>query len=350
MKGSFKMTDMRAIGVTRYRPIEDPESFTTFFEPKSTPTNHDLLVKIIATSVNPVDTGVRQGIQTPLKQPKVLGWDAYGTVEATGEAVSLFQPGDRVMYAGSFIRPGTDSEYQLVDERIVGHAPKHLKPAEIAAMPLTSLTAWEALFEQLHIPVDNAAETHGKTILIINGAGGVGSVATQLARMAGLKVIATASRPETIAWTKAHGANEVVNHRQDLVQQVRDLGVTFVDYILELSDLNQHWHEITELIAPSGHIVSITGSDQPIDLRALKQKRATFAWEWMYTKSYYQTADMISQHKILEQVSQLLDSGQLRSTLTKTLFPINADNLRAAHRLVESHHMMGKVVITNEHE
>lgn len=344
------MTDMRAIGVTQYRPIADPKSFTTFFEPKPTPTKHDLLVKIIATSVNPVDTGVRQGIQDPLDQPKVLGWDAYGTVETTGEAVNLFQPGDRVFYAGSFIRPGTDSEYQLVDERLVGHAPKNLKPAEIAAMPLTSLTAWEALFEQLGLPLTPDAEPAPKTILIINGAGGVGSVATQLAHLAGLKVIATASRPETIAWTKAHGADAVVNHRQDLVRQVSDLGYQYVDYILELSDLNQHWQEITALIAPSGHIVSITGSDQPLDLRALKQKRATFAWEWMYTKSYYQTADMISQHEILEQISQFLDNGKLQSTLTKTLHPIDAANLRAAHQLVESHHMMGKVVLTNELE
>lgn len=342
------MTDMRAIGVTQYYPIEDPKSLTTFFEPKPTPTDHDLLVKIVATSVNPVDTGVRQGIKTPLARPKVLGWDAYGTVEATGEAVSLFQPGDRVFYAGSFIRPGTDSECQLVDERIVGHAPKTLKPAEIAAMPLTSLTAWEALFEQLGIPRDDTSENREKTILIINGAGGVGSVATQLAQSVGLHVIATASRPETIAWTKAHGANDVVNHRKDLVQQVRDLGCHDVDYILELSNLNQHWHEIAELIAPSGHIVSITGSDHPVDLRALKQKRATFAWEWMYTKSYYQTADMTSQHDILERIGQLLDNGELQSTLTKTLQPINADNLRSAHQLVESHHMMGKVVITNE--
>ncbi|WP_125579928.1 zinc-binding alcohol dehydrogenase family protein [Levilactobacillus cerevisiae] len=341
------MTDMRAIGFTQNLPITDENSFLEFFEPQPTPAGHDLLVKIIATSVNPVDTAVRRGTHTTLPQPKVLGFDAYGTVEAVGDAVSLFQPGDRVWYAGSFKRPGTDSEYHLVDERIVGNAPKSLSAAEMAAMPLTSLTAWEALFEQMPLAPDQPKENAGKTILIINGAGGVGSMATQLAHLAGLTVIATASRPETIAWTREHGADAVVNHREDLVPQVHALGYPTVDYILELSNLNQHWSEIVSLIAPSGHIVSITGSDSPIDLRALKQKRATFAWEWMYTKSFFGTPDMISQHIILNRVADLVDAGDLRTTLTKTLTPINAANLRAAHELVESNRMIGKVVLTN---
>ncbi|MCH5463582.1 zinc-binding alcohol dehydrogenase family protein [Levilactobacillus tujiorum] len=342
------MSDMRAIGFTQHLPIENEKSFFEFLEPKPTPTGHDILVKVQATSVNPVDTGVRRQTSGTLPSPKVIGWDAYGTVVAVGDAVTLFQPGDRVFYAGSFKRPGTDSEYHLVDERIVGHAPTQLSPAKIAAMPLTSLTAWEALFEQLTIASNDPASNSGKTILIINGAGGVGSVATQLAHLAGLTVIATASRPETIAWTKAHGADMVANHRKNLIDEVRTLGYTTVDYILELSNLNQHWQEIVALIKPSGHIASITGSDQPLDLRALKQKRATFAWEWMYTKSFYETADMISQHIILEQIRQLLDNGQLQSTLTQTFTPINASNLRAAHALVESNRMIGKVVLTNE--
>lgn len=341
------MPDMRAIGFTEKLPIENEKSLITFFEPRPTPSGHDLLVNVQATSVNPVDTSVRRGTTGTLTTPKVIGWDAYGTVTAVGEAVTLFHPGDRVFYAGSFKRPGTDSEYQLVDERLVGHAPTTLSPAEIAAMPLTALTAWEALFEQLGIAMDPVVNA-GKTILIINGAGGVGSTATQLAHLAGLTVIATASRPETIAWTRAHGADAVANHRKDLVTEVHALGYPTVDYILELSNLNQHWAEIVALIKPSGHIVSITGSDQPIDLRALKQKRATFAWEWMYTKSYFETADMISQHEILEKVSALLDSGQLQSTVTKTFTPINAANLRAAHALVEANRMIGKVVLANE--
>ncbi len=341
------MSDMRAIGFTQNLPIENEKSFFEFFTPKPTPTGHNILIKVQATSVNPVDTGVRRGTQGVLATPKVIGWDAYGTVDAVGDAVSLFQPGDRVFYAGSFKRAGSDSEYHLVDERIVGHAPTSLSPAEIAAMPLTSLTAWEALFEQMPIDFDHTQNNAGKTVLIINGAGGVGSTATQLAHLAGLTVIATASRPETIAWTKAHGADAVVNHRKNLVDEVHALGYATVDYILELSNLNQHWTEIVALIAPSGHIVSITGNDQPIDLRALKQKRATFAWEWMYTKSFFETPDMISQHAILERVRDLLDTGQLKSTLTKTFTPINAANLRAAHALVEANRMIGKVVLTN---
>lgn len=341
------MTDMRAIGFTQNLPITDEKSFIEFFQPKPTPTGHDILVKVVATSVNPVDTAVRRGTHDVLSQPKVIGFDAYGIVDAVGDAVSLFHPGDRVWYAGSFKRPGTDSEYHLVDERIVAPAPRTLSPAEAAAMPLTSLTAWEALFEQLPLSFDTPKTNAGKTILIINGAGGVGSMATQLAHLAGLTVIATASRPETIAWTQAHGADHVVNHRENLVPQVQALGYPTVDYILELSNLNQHWPEIVSLIKPSGAIVSITGSETPIDLRALKQKRATFAWEWMFTKSFFGTSDMISQHDILTQVAKLVDAGQLESTLTKTLTPINANNLRTAHELVESNRMIGKVVLTN---
>lgn len=341
------MTDMRAIGFTQNLPITDEHSFLEFFEPQPTPTGHDILVKIVATSVNPVDTAVRRGTTETLAQPKVVGYDAYGIVDAVGDAVSLFHPGDRVRYAGSFKRPGTDSEYHLVDERIVGPAPQSLNPAQAAAMPLTALTAWEALFEQMHLSIDTPKANAGKTILIINGAGGVGSMATQLAHLAGLTVIATASRPETIAWTQAHGADQVVNHRQDLVPQVQALGYPTVDYILELSNLNQHWPEITSLIRPSGTIVSITGSDTPIDLRALKQKRATFAWEWMFTKSFFGTPDMLSQHDTLTRVAQLVDAGDLVTTLTKTLSPINATNLRQAHELVESNRMIGKVVLTN---
>ncbi|MFC6260270.1 zinc-binding alcohol dehydrogenase family protein [Levilactobacillus fujinensis] len=342
------MTDMRAIGFTQNLPLTDEKSFIEFFEPKPTPTGHDILVKVIATSVNPVDTGVRRGTQPPLKTPKVIGWDAYGSIEAVGDAVTLFHPGDRVFYAGSFKRPGTDSEYHLVDERIVGHAPTSLTAAQIAAVPLTSLTAWEALFEQMHLSIDDSAANAGKTLLVINGAGGVGSMATQLAHLAGLTVIATASRPETIAWTRDHGADAVVNHREDLVSQVKALGYPTIDYILELSNLNQHWNEIVSLIAPSGTIVSVTGNDTPIDLRALKQKRATFSWEWMYTKSFFETPDMITQHQILERIRELLDADKLKSTLTKTFTPISPDNLRAAHALVESNRMIGKVVITNE--
>ena len=339
---------MKAIGFKKHLKIDDPESLIDFEMKKPTAKGHDLLVKVNAVSVNPVDIGVRKGGHSVLKTPKVIGWDACGVVEEVGSKVSLFKPGDRVFYAGSFIRSGSDGEYQLVDERIVGHAPETLKDNEAAAMPLTSLTAYKALFEQMVLTrnQENKNNQH-KTILIINGAGGVGSVATQLAHLAGLTVIATASRPDSIKWTQDHGADYVVNHREDLVKQVRKLGFKYVDYILELKDLDGHWKEMCELIKPEGHIVSITENHRPINLRLLTKKKAHFSWEWMYTKSYYQTDDMITQHDILDKIAQMLDSGKLRCTMTKSLTPLNATNLRKAHKLVESGHMTGKVVVSD---
>lgn len=339
---------MKAIGFKKHLKIDDPESLIDFEMKKPIAKRHDLLVKVNAVSVNPVDVGVRKGGHSVLKTPKVIGWDACGVVEEVGSKVSLFKPGDRVFYAGSFIRSGSDSEYQLVDERIVGHAPETLKDNEAAAMPLTSLTAYEALFEQMDLTwnQENKNNQH-KTILIINGAGGVGSVATQLAHLAGLTVIATASRPDSIKWTQDHGADYVVNHREDLVKQVRKLGFKYVDYILELKDLDGHWKEMCELVKPEGHIVSITENHRPINLRLLTKKKAHFSWEWMYTKSYYQTDDMITQHDILDKIAQMLDSGKLRCTMTKSLTPLNATNLRKAHKLVESGHMTGKVVVSD---
>jgi zinc-binding alcohol dehydrogenase family protein len=341
------MPQMKAIGFTQHLPISDPNSFQTFTEEIPTPKNHDLLVKVIATSVNPVDIGVRSHGRGTLKQPKVIGWDAYGIVNQVGNKVSLFKKNDRVFYAGSFIRSGSDSEYQLVDERIVGHAPMTLTPVEIGVMPLTSLTAWEALFERLRINRNAKAENAQKTLLIINGSGGVGSVATQLAHLAGLQVIASASRPQTIKWVKQNGADWTVNHYANLVTEVRKLGFHYVDYILNLNDLDGHWNEIAELIKPEGAVCAITENKRGIDLQKLTKKAASFNWEWMYTKSYYHTDDMISQHEILDRIAQLLDNGDLHSTLTKSLEPINVANLKEAHRLVETNHMIGKVGISN---
>lgn len=336
---------MKAIGFKKHLNIDNPESLIDLEISIPVPKEHDLLVKTSAVSVNPVDVGVRKSGRTILKKPKVIGWYTCGIVEKVGAKVTLFKPGDRVFYAGSFIRPGSNSEYQLVDERIVGHAPKELTDEEVAAMPLTSLTAYEALFEQMGLEL-NSSKNKGKNILIINGAGGVGSTATQLAHLAGLTVISTASRPDSIAWTKDHGADYVVNHRKNLITQVRKIGYKYVDYILELNDLDGHWKEMCELIKPEGHIVSITENHRPINLRLLTKKKAHFSWEWMYTKSYYHTDDMISQHEILDKIAQMLDNGKLKSTLNKTLSPLNAQNLRKAHKLVESGHMTGKVVVS----
>lgn len=336
---------MKAIGFKEHLPITDPNSFIEFETPTPVAKDHDLLVKVNAVSVNPVDVGVRRGGHGTLKNPKVIGWDACGIVESIGSKVTLFKPGDRVFYAGSILRSGSNSEFQLVDERIVGAAPKKIDDAAAAVMPLTSLTAFEALFEQLQI--DPQADNHDKTILIINGSGGVGSIATQLAHWAGLKVIASASRPETIEWVKDHGADQTVNHRNDLVTEVRNLGYKYVDYIFELNDIDGHWNEMAELIKPAGHIAAITENHRPIDLKKLTNKRATFAWEWMYSKSYYHTPDMITQHEILNKIASLLDQGVIKSTLTKKLSPINVDNLKEAHQLVETNHMIGKVGISN---
>lgn len=337
---------MKAIGFTKHLSIDNPESLVDFETIKPTPKGHDLLVNTSAVSVNPVDVGVRKGGRAVLKHPKIIGWDACGIVSEVGADVTLFKPGDRVFYAGSFIRSGSDSEYQLVDERIVGHAPKSLKDDQAAAMPLTSLTAYEALFEQLELTFDKDKNS-GKSILIINGAGGVGSVASQLAHLAGLTVISTASRPESIKWTKEHGADYVVNHREDLVKQVNDLGYKYVDYILELKDIDGHWRDMCKLIKPEGRIASITENHRPINLRLLTNKKAHFSWEWMYTKSYYHTDDMITQHEILDKIAEMLDDGQLKCTLTKSISPLNAKNLREAHKLVESGHMIGKVVVSD---
>ena len=337
---------MKAIGFSEHLDIKDPKSLFEFETPKPTPKGHDLLVKVNAVSVNPVDVGVRRSGHGKLSKPKIIGWDACGIVEKVGSQVSLFSPGDRVYYAGSFKRSGSNSEYQLVDERIVGNAPKSLTDAQAAAMPLTSLTAYEALFEQLSLSQDKTSN-EGKTILIINGAGGVGSVATQLASNAGLTVIATASRPESINWVKSHGATDVVNHRKNLVNEVHKLGYKYVDYILELKDIDSHWKEMCELIKPEGAIASITENRRPINLRLLTPKKAIFAWEWMYTKSYYHTPDMQSQHDILNKIATLIDNSELQCTLTQSLSPINADNLREAHNLVENGHKIGKVVVTD---
>jgi len=342
------METMRAIGFDRHLPITENRSLLDITVPVPTMKPHDLLVKVAAVSVNPADVWDRGASEELLDESKIIGWDAVGVVVDHGSDVTLFKTGERVFYAGSFIRQGSDAQYQVVDERIVGHAPTSLADDAAAAMPLTSLTAYEALFEQLQIPFDSdkpVAANHNKTILIINGAGGVGSVATQLAKLAGLKVIATASRPETTDWTKAHGTDCVVNHRLDLITEVRKLGIQYVDYILGLNDIDGHWDEMCELIKPGGRMASVTENHEPINLRKMSRKRGTFAWEWMFSKSYYQTADMVTQHEILDRVAQLIDTNELVSTKTKTLSQINAENLKKAHQMVEQGHMIGKVVL-----
>ncbi|MRX68569.1 NADPH2:quinone reductase [Flavobacterium resistens] len=335
---------MKAIGFKTSLPIEEKESFIEFETVKPVPGAHDLLVKIDAISVNPVDFKIRQNSakDTVLETPKIIGWDAVGIVHAVGEKVTLFEVGDPVYYAGDITKQGSNAEFQIIDERIVGRKPKSLSIEEAAVIPLTALTAWEILFDRIRI---NAEKDKGKSILIIGGAGGVGSIAIQLAKkIAGLTVIATASRPETIDWCKKQGADYVVDHK-NLISAVREAGYEHVDFILDFVDTNAYWDIMTELIKPQGHIASITGNSNPVALNSLKSKSVSFSWELMYTRSMFQTEDMIEQHHILNKVADLLDHGTLKTTLNQTLNGLTADNLKKAHQLLESGKTIGKIAI-----
>ncbi|WP_028521934.1 zinc-binding alcohol dehydrogenase family protein [Runella limosa] len=335
---------MKAVGFKTSLPISEEESFIEFETAKPQPSGHELLVKISAISVNPVDFKIRQNSAkgTVLDTPKIIGWDAAGVVEAVGENVSLFNVGDKVYYAGDITKPGSNSEYQLIDERIVGKQPSTLFDEAAAAMPLTVLTAWEIFFDRMRLSVER---DQNKTLLIIGGAGGVGSIAIQIAKkLLGLKVIATASRPETIEWCQKMGADVVVNHR-NLVEEVRGAGFQFVDFIVDFVDNNGYWDAMAELIKPQGHIASITGSAVPVALNKLKSKSVSFSWEFMYTRSTYQTDDMIEQHHILNRVAQLLDEGVLFHTHTHTLHGLSAETLKQAHAQLESGTTIGKWVI-----
>lgn len=329
---------MKAFGVTNNKF----ESFTEFEKTKENPTGRDLLVKIEGISINPVDIATRKKISEELSDPKILGYDGYGVVDEVGSEVKNFQVGDKVFFAGDYTRDGSYQEYELIDERIVAHAPKKTSIEKSVAMPLVTLTASELLFEKLQI--NPTHDNRDKTVLIINGAGGVGSIAIQLAHLAGLRVIATASTSEKVDWVKTLGADLVVNHHHELIEQVHDLGIKNVDYILGLSDNDPHWSEIVKLIKPFGTFATITNlrESQIVDL---KQKSVNFAWEWMFTKAKFKLASMSTQGDYLEKLAQGLDSGMIDSTVTKVFHGFNLENIKKATQLVEAGHMMGKVVI-----
>lgn len=335
---------MKAIALTRYFPIENPDSLVDIELVIPEPLSHDLLVKIHAIAVNPVDTKVRKPKDKVESTPKVLGWDAAGEVIAVGDAVTLFKVGDLVYYAGDVTRSGCNAEYQLMDERIVGHKPHSLNFEAAAALPLTAVTAWEALFDRLGIAQD-ANKNKDKSILIIGAAGGVGSIAIQLAKkVAGLNVIATASRTETTAWVRDLGADIVVNHHQ-LLQEISQLNIQ-PDYILCNNDTDGYFEVMAAIIKPQGKICSIVETAKPVNLDLLKSKSATFVWEFMFTRSMFKTDDMIAQHQILQHVAQLIDAGTLTTTLNQVLRPINAENLRKAHAQLESGTTIGKLVLS----
>ena len=334
---------MRAIGYQTSLPSADPASLTDIDLPRPEPTGHDLLVRVEAVSVNPVDTKVRMRAQPEPGQWKVLGWDAAGTLETVGPEVTLFKPGEAVFYAGALGRPGTNAEFHLVDERIVGRKPASLGFAEAAALPLTAITAWEALFDRLDVrkPVPGAASA----ILIIGGAGGVGSIATQLVRqLTDLTVITTASRPETAEWSRGLGAHHVVDHAKPLAAEVERLGIGAPSFVFSTTNTDKHLAEIGKLIAPQGRFALI---DDPaaLDVSLFKQKSVSTHWEFMFTRSMFDTPDMAEQGRLLNEVSRLVDAGTLKTTFAESFGTISAANLRRAHALIESGRAKGKIVL-----
>ena len=330
---------MRAVAFTRSLPVTDPDCLLDVELPVPEPGPNDVLVRVEAVSVNPVDTKVRGGGDTG-GEPRVLGFDAAGVVVAVGAEVTLYSVGEDVMYAGAIDRPGTNAQFHTVDQRLVGPKPASLTYAEAAALPLTAITAWEVLFERLKVGPGSDG-----TLLVVSAAGGVGSMVCQLARvMTELTVIGTASRDETRAWATSMGAHHVVDHHGDLAAKVRAVAPDGVDFIFT----PQSQHNVAayaDIIAPFGHIAAI---DDPVqlDLLPLKSKSVTWHWELMFTRSLFGTPDMIEQHRLLAAVASMVDSGALRTTLTTELGPIDAQSVREAHRLVEAGGSIGKTVIT----
>jgi alcohol dehydrogenase len=326
---------MKAIAVSADHTLQDIEL------PTPQASGRDLLVKVAAISANPVDYKQRKAALAAGEQ-RILGYDAVGTVVAAGPQARLFAVGDQVFYAGDITRPGANSEFQLVDERIVGRAPASLAPAHAAALPLTAITAWEALFERLAI----SRGQQGGSVLVIGGAGGVGSIAIQLARqLTGLTVVATASRPESARWVTELGAHHVVDHGGDMPAQLAALGIPAVDYVLVLNSLDSHFAAIAAAVAPQGKVVSIVRNEQPLPMELLFAKSVGFGFEMMFTRSMFQTADMEKQHALLDEVAALVDRGQLRTTVGEHFGRINAANLARAHAALEGGRTIGKIVL-----
>lgn len=333
---------MKAVAYQHAGAIASTDSLVSIEIESPVARGHDLLVRVQAISVNPVDTKIRKNVSPESGQWKILGWDAVGIVEAVGEKVSLFKIGDEVWYAGALNRQGSNSELQLVDERIVGHKPKSLNMIEAAALPLTAITAWEMLFDRLQVPHTAPENT---TILVIGAAGGVGSITIQLLKqLTNLTVIGTASRTETRSWVEQLGADYVLDHRQPLADQIKQLNLTAPKYVFSTTQTDQHLADIAELIAPQGHFGLIDDPEQ-LDIKLFKSKSVSVHWEFMFTRSMYQTEDMIKQSELLNQVSQLVDDGRIKTTVSQVLSPINAENLITAHQQIESGSTKGKIVL-----
>ncbi len=334
---------MKAVGYRKSLPIDAPDALFDFEADKPEPRGRDIRVAVKAISANPVDYKVRKRAEPKEGDVKILGFDASGVVDAVGPDVTLFKPGDEVWYAGSIQRQGTNSEFHLVDERIVGHKPKTLSFAQSAALPLTSITAWELLFDRLGVAPGKSADP--RTLLIVGGAGGVGSILIQLARrLTRLTVVATASRPESRKWCLDLGAHHVIDHSKPMKEQIDALKVPPVALIAALTNTDQHFAALADIIAPQGKLGLI---DDPTSLNVnlLKGKAASLHWESMFTRSSFQTDDMIAQHNLLDDVANLIDNGVLRTTLDKVLGKINAANLKQAHALLEGGRSTGKLVL-----
>lgn len=335
---------MKAVALTRYLPIDDPQSLLDVELPTPVADAHDLLVRVEAVSVNPVDTKLRAPKQQVEASPRVLGYDAAGVVEAVGSAVAGFRPGDRVYYAGDVTRPGSNAQYQQVDARLAALMPHSLEFADAAALPLVAITAWELLFQRMPFDCERGGE--GRSLLVIAGAGGVGSIAIQLARRAGFTVIATASRAESADWCQAMGAQHVVNHRQPLAPQLAALGFTTIDAALNLADTDAYWDELGALLAPQGHVGLIVEPKAALHIGdPYKAKCIGIHWEFMFARARFRTADMAEQGRILARVAERVDAGELKGIRRETLQPINAANLREAHRRLESGGSIGKLTL-----
>ena len=334
---------MKAVGYKTPLPIDNPESLLDLQIRTPEANGLDLLVEIKAVSVNPVDTKVRASAKPEGTEYRILGFDAAGVVKQVGSKVSLFAPGDEVFYAGSIARPGTDAEFHLVDERIVGKKPKSLSFAQAAAMPLTTITAWELLFDRFQVQPGKPADAG--SLLIIGAPGGVGSMLTQLAsKLTGLTIIATASSPESQEWCLGLGAHHVIDHRKPFAPQMRSLGIAEVELIAGLTATDIHYPALVEVLAPQGKF-GLIDDPKSLDANSLKRKCASLHWELMFTRSLFNTPDILAQHKLLNEVSELVDAGVIRTTLANNLGTINAQNLKKAHALIESGRSRGKIVL-----
>ncbi|WP_061936767.1 zinc-binding alcohol dehydrogenase family protein [Aureimonas sp. AU22] len=332
---------MRAVGYAASPADRSVEHLVDLDLPRSVPTGRDLLVRVEAVSINPVDTKQRGPVADAARLPRVLGFDAAGVVEAVGDDATLFRPGDAVFYAGAVDRQGSNQEFQLVDERLVARKPSSLDFADAAALPLTAITAWETLFDRFRIQPDLSEKG---TLLVIGAAGGVGSIATQIAReLTGLTVIGTASRKESRDFALAHGCHHVIDHSKAMTPQLEAIGFGLVDYVFGVTQTPRHMADIGQLVRPFGHLCVIDSAE--MDLAPIRFKSVSLHFEYMFTRPVFQTADMIEQHRLLAEVSRLVDAGRIRSTRTRTLSPISAETVREGHRLTETGRTLGKTVI-----